>query len=540
MLCKGVQNTNMFKKIVSNLPFSPALIGQLGFYAKRLKQEEATRRLGLIFTILALVVQSLAVFSPPEAQAVASGQNIIFQGVRDKADMLRIYDSGVDNGGHNDIKQIFSQFGITRADIESSNAGTFNSRDFNLGIWSVGRYSFDAGTAYEQAHAIAGTNTTVFARKLWRFDSLPYTKQNGSTYRGLIGQRAADGQWFSISFDCGNIAFLNMPPPPPKPDSLCQSLSITPISRTKFRMNGIASAQNGATISRYDFSVIDTTNKQIAGKNIATTANNAAVDIDIPQDGTYRVKLVVQTSIGAKTGDACMKTLVVSPEPRCPINSAYPISSPECKPCPSDSTIWYKDQKCKPEYEASKTVVNLTQNLTNANGSTAKPGDSLQYTLKVKNTGKDTGSYSMKENLSDVLEYANLTDASGGNIETNGVATGTITWAASNIKPGETITKLVSVKIKDTIPAAPQNVGNPESYNCKITNSFGSSTNIMVECPPEKLVENTVKQLPATGPTENMIFGGITLMVVVYFYTRSRQIKKEVRILRHEFASGAI
>ena len=55
----------MFRRIFSNLSFSPALVGQLGFYAKRLRREEATRRLGLVFTALALVVQSLAVFSPP-------------------------------------------------------------------------------------------------------------------------------------------------------------------------------------------------------------------------------------------------------------------------------------------------------------------------------------------------------------------------------------------------------------------------------------------------------------------------------------------
>jgi len=40
----------MFRKIVSNLPFSPALVGQLGFYAKRLRKEETTRRLGLILS----------------------------------------------------------------------------------------------------------------------------------------------------------------------------------------------------------------------------------------------------------------------------------------------------------------------------------------------------------------------------------------------------------------------------------------------------------------------------------------------------------
>ena len=65
----------MFRNIVSNLPFSPALVGQLGFYAKRLRKEEATRRLGLIFTVLALVVQSFAVFQAPEpVNATTPGQ----------------------------------------------------------------------------------------------------------------------------------------------------------------------------------------------------------------------------------------------------------------------------------------------------------------------------------------------------------------------------------------------------------------------------------------------------------------------------------
>ena len=39
----------MFKKIVSQLSFSPALVGQLGFYARRLRKEQFTRRLGMVF-----------------------------------------------------------------------------------------------------------------------------------------------------------------------------------------------------------------------------------------------------------------------------------------------------------------------------------------------------------------------------------------------------------------------------------------------------------------------------------------------------------
>ncbi len=65
----------MFRKLVSSLPFSPALVGQLGFYARRLSREQVSRRLGLIFTVLAIVVQSFALLSPPEPTYAASYTN---------------------------------------------------------------------------------------------------------------------------------------------------------------------------------------------------------------------------------------------------------------------------------------------------------------------------------------------------------------------------------------------------------------------------------------------------------------------------------
>ena len=53
-------------------------------------------------------------------------------------------------------------------------------------------------------------------------------------------------------------------------------------------------------------------------------------------------------------------------------------------------------------------------------------------------------------------------------------------------------------------------------------------------------IEQTVTQLPHTGPGENMLFAGITFAVVAFFYARSRQLKKEVRLIRRDFNSGTI
>jgi hypothetical protein len=65
---------------------------------------------------------------------------------------------------------------------------------------------------------------------------------------------------------------------------------------------------------------------------------------------------------------------------------------------------------------------------------------------------------------------------------------------------------------------------------------------VPVNCPVVKeVVEQTiVKQLPATGAGDNLLFGGIVAAVVVFFYARSRQLGKEVRLVRREFNAGTL
>lgn len=533
----------MFRKIVSNLPFSPALVGQLGFYAQRLRKEEATRRIGLIFTALALVVQGFAVFSPPESANAANGNNIIYGGFRSKEEFLSIYDQNRDSAGHTDIQQIYSHFGITRQDVLNSTQGTFNSRDFNLTIKSVGRSTYEW---QRTPVAIRGSSTTVYESPLYKFDSTSWTTVHGSSYPALIGKRASDGQWFAIMMGCGNPAYLTLPPPPPQPIASCSSLTVAPVSRTRFTFKGTASVSNGATISSFTYTIKDSTGKVIDTRNVTNNQVSHSLNYDFSKDGNYTITLTVNTSLGAKTDANCQKYLTVSPEARCPLNPDLVASNPDCKPCEDDNTIWYKDKDCKSTFVLSKKVTNATQLVNDANNTTAKPGDRLEYRLSVKNTGKTTGSYVIEDNLSDVLEYADLIDSGGGTLTKKDAFTpiervNTISWPSISLKPGETVQKIVSVQIKATIPATPQSISNPESYNCRLVNNFsGHQTIIMVDCPTPKAVEQVVTELPKTGATENMLFAGVLLAVVAYFYARARQMKKEVRLIRRDLNAGAI
>ena len=114
----------MFRKLVSNLSFSPALITQVSVYAHRLRQEEVTRRMTVVFVVLALVMQSLAVFFPPDSANAASEQDLIRGGVQDLDDLLVRYDNNTD-----DIKDIYTTLGVDRSEIAAAKSGSFNSKN---------------------------------------------------------------------------------------------------------------------------------------------------------------------------------------------------------------------------------------------------------------------------------------------------------------------------------------------------------------------------------------------------------------------------
>lgn len=533
----------MFNKIVSNLAFSPALVGQLGFYAKRLRKEEATRRIGLVFVALALIMQSFAVFTPPESANAADADNIIYSGIRDKADLLAIYDRGSDSAGRHDIQQIYSQFGVTRSDLANTTLGSYNTNDFGGGINTLGRSNW--GVSNRHPVAVAGTNTTVYTGGF--LDNYNYKQW---PMKALVGKRAVDGAWFAITLSCGNLVYLSLPPAPkppvaPTPVAACSALTITPIDRTTVKLAATATTGGGATISGYTYSIKDSKGAVILDQTIPSSGTSTSIQHDISKSGTYTATVTVATSIGAKTGADCTKSFTISPEALCTLTPTLVESSPDCKPCLGSTTLWYKDTTCKPAFDISKKVRNITQSLADANNTTARPGDQLQYTLTVKNTGKDAGSYTMTDNVADILQYADLVDAGDGKLvtesEPNVISPATVVWPSfSNIKPGAIVERTLLVKVKLTIPATAVNTANQQSYNCTVTNTFGNTLNVGIACPPEKVVETITTELPHTGPTENIIFSGIVLAVVVYFYARSRQTSQEIRLIRRDFNAGTI
>ncbi|MBC7459431.1 hypothetical protein H7200_01815 [Candidatus Saccharibacteria bacterium] len=407
----------MFRKLVSQISFSPALVGQLGFYAKRLKKEQTTRRLGLVFVALALVVQSLVVFQPPESANAAASSDFVYGGLglgskRSLNNFLAPYDSNATN-----LRDIMNATGITRAEIASAQFGSFITGD-KLG-W--GREPRAGGTAITVKNSAGTPVGAIYGRPLNVMNG-----RNAQIY-GWIGYSANVG-WFAIMQACGNLITDRVPPP------------VTP----------------------------------------------------------------------------------PTPPPTPPPAPPTPTPTP---PKPANVVL-------------SKSAINATQNGVVASTVTAKESDKITYTITVKNTGEVAKLTTLEDSLDDVVQYATLIDNGGGTFDATKKV---LSWPAVELKGGETQVRTFTVQILATIPATPQGLSDPTSYDCVIDNVFGTTdVSIPITCAPPKVIEQITTELPRTGPRENALFAGVVLAVVLYFFLRSKQLGKEVRLIRRDLNSGTI
>lgn len=540
----------MFRKLVSSLSFSPALVGQLGFYARRLRREEVTRKLGLIFTVLALIVQSFAVFSPPESANASSAGDLINGGVSSLGNFLNIYDSNSNN-----IKDIYTSAGITRQEIASAQYTTINSKQW-ITHGRTDQFSAAQGQRTFTYYKNDGSSGSIYARPLSLWDTTATKKQNGSTYYAWVGHSAKIGD-FAITKHCGNLDTKNYLPPatpptcptgtigtppkcttPPAPASTCNNLLVSKISRTSIKLTANASVANGASVSGYTFIITDNNGVSVYSKDIASTAKTVSTDtITLSKSGRYKASTVVHTSLGDRTQTNCSTVIAIESPGKCPLNPDITIEDSECQPCPGNPDLWVKDEDCRAKIIATKTAKNLTQNLNDASTAVVNESDKIQYTLTVKNVGNLVTEAPIVENLGDVLEYAQLVDNGGGTLNEK---TDVLSWSPVVLKPNESQTRAFLVQLVDTIPTTPQGQSDKISYDCRLTNTFGNTVNINVNCPTEKLIETVVAELPQTGARENLIFAGVILSIVTFFYARARQMKKEVRLIRRDLNSGTI
>ena len=388
----------MFRKLISNLSYSPALIADISFYAKRLKTENATHRTAIIFTSLAMIIQSVAVFSPPESANASSEQDLIRGGVSSLEDFLLRYEHNEE-----DIKDIYGAAGITKSDIQSTVAEnvTVTSDMYVMSrLGQLSAFQKEIGMSYQKSSGGDGIRY---------FSPLSSIAKSGARFQGWTGSSTSLG-WFAIVKSSGGIVTKGIP----------------------------------------------------TSINLANT------------DGSSTARKI--------------------------------------------------------------TVKNLTQN-TNNDNFTSQPNDRVSYTVEQSNTSLASDVVPFSILLADVLEYAYLIDSGGGDFDTK---TKILSWPNVSLEPGESQSRFFIVNIVPEIPATGVGLSNPASYDCYTTVAFGNIVKTPVNCPPVKNIESFFSLLPQVGASVNIGFSAVLLFVIVFFYLRTRQLKTEIRVIRHNFNSGTI
>lgn len=201
-----------------------------------------------------------------------------------------------------------------------------------------------------------------------------------------------------------------------------------------------------------------------------------------------------------------------------------------------NSCIENEDIYCTEGLIISESAVNISQGNIDASSTVAKPGDYINYNIEIKNETDTSIVTTPKIRLADILEYSSIIDKNN----VSDVTLSTLSWDQTTIAPVSTQTRSFTVQLMDSVPITPRGAFYKESHDCIMTNYFGNTLNINVSCPIIKKIESISLGIP---PIDNLI-SILTLVssfvIISLLYLRTRQIKREIRIIRQNAIAGVI
>ncbi len=529
----------MFEKLLSALPFNPGILDQLSFYYQRVRAERSIRRIGLIFIVLAFLVQFFAFISPSQAALAQSPNDMINGGFNSAVEAGNDCQSNIQN-----YKVILAYYGVSCAQVYNAPTVTINSDQYNKQLWSMGQLSYNI--AGNQPVNIPGLNHPRWVRYLWGWD-----RQGLPSYYQALNVTTSGGQTMYLLYNCGNITTVGFPQPVKPP-----SITLTKTTMTGYPQAG-STVKPGTVLGfRVDFSNYGSaaTNVHVADMEPQYTtetwmapsrANSfgfsrsvASWNYSSMPAGSFGWQTEVEFKVNANApnGKVICNIANIYSDQTPPLNSnqvcfTVGIGPPPPPTLPCQQEI--STQNPTACILVSKTATNITEGITNANGTTAQAGDVIKYTLFAKNEAPtEFKNYVFQDNLSYVLDYSSLTDTDGGSLKSNDE----LVWPGVNIPGGKTVSKTFTIKVDNPIPTTPASASDPSYFNLTMTNTFGNTIVIKLPPTPTHTIQTITTTLPNTGPGTTIMIGAIVIAIAGFFLYRSRLLTKEVKIAVSEQA----
>lgn len=236
----------MFRKIISSLSFSPAIVERLAAYAKTTKKEESIRKMGVIFLAVAILFQVFAIIAPPKSSNNSSTGDIIYGGVgidhEGLSNVLTNFDSNTNN-----FRAVAVSLGINRSDISNSQFGSWNVSDKYL--WNL--YPYFSSNSTENAYALYDSSGSKNAVAYVRPAKLMI--KNNRKVSGWLGESNRVGR-FVIDSSSGNIMTSIIPGGLISAENKNISVSISAINITQNNIDAETDAANAGDIIEYNVS----------------------------------------------------------------------------------------------------------------------------------------------------------------------------------------------------------------------------------------------------------------------------------------------
>ena len=263
---------------------------------------------GLLLTGAALIGYNLTQGDAVDAAGETrecSANSIITCGAMSSSELKSKYAANKGN-----VKGIYSHYGITASDIaNSTNVKTgYVSRD--------GKVTVDGKVVATGAQTV-GRKASLGGSKVNAGGSTVY--QGSGRLKSTLSAYVftnADGTFkAAIIKVCGNPvpAVPVKPPTPPKPTPVvkyaCEKLTATKISRTEYKFDATATAEN-ATIKSYAFAFGDG-----QSQTVTTSAKAASINHNYAKEGTYTATVTVVTDKGQATSATCRVSVTVEKPP---------------------------------------------------------------------------------------------------------------------------------------------------------------------------------------------------------------------------------
>ena len=164
---------------------------------------------------------------------------------------------------------------------------------------------------------------------------------------------------------------------------------------------------------------------------------------------------------------------------------------------------------------------------TNIENETLKPSQEIIFKLSATNTGSNHQPIVLSNNISDILEYANITDTGEGVIQGD-----VIVWPEVVLLPGGSHEVFFSAVVLDSIPTLGRSSIDRNSYDCTISNDFGNRIDLNVECPIGKNVDIFTTSLPNIDVFLTTIILIILLFIMSISTYRTNILLKQLSFIR--------